>query len=84
MTTYSVAVRPTKEEIKRHSLHYDEAYYEDRKKHIKAASEAEAVTKYIESDKAPTDRPDIGLRKGDHFFLTPAEIKYVRARPVSK
>lgn len=80
---YSVAVRPTPEEVKKHHLYYDEAYYEDREKKFMASSPEEAVALYIESDKAKEDRPDVCMKKGDHFFLRREEFKYIRAREVN-
>lgn len=82
MKTYSVAVRPTPEEIKSRGLYYEEQYYEDREKQFQANSPEEAVKMYIEADKAKEDRPDIGLKKGGHFFLRREEFQYVRAREV--
>lgn len=82
MKTYNVAVRPTPEEVKSRGLYYDEQYYEDRERKYVTETPEEAVRQYIEDDKAKEDRPDICMKKGDHFFLRREEFKYVRAREV--
>lgn len=83
MSAFSVAVRPTPEEVKQRRLHYDEAYYEDRAHTYVTETLEEAVQMYIKDDQAKEDRPDINMKKGEHFFLQRAEIPYVRAGMVS-
>lgn len=82
MKTFSVAVRPTPEEVKARNLYYDERYYEGREREYVAETPEEAVKMYIEDDKAKEDRPDVRMKKGEHFFLQRTEIPYVRARMV--
>ena len=82
MSKYSVAVRPTPEEVKAKGLYYEERYYEDRARTYITETPEEAVKLYIEDDKAKEDRPDIRMKKGEHFFLQRAEFPYIRARMV--
>lgn len=80
---YSVAVRPTEEEVQQQHLYYDKAYYEDRAKTIVAINEHAAVQQYIEDDRAKFPQPSIGIKVGDHLFLQRQELKYVRAKELS-
>jgi len=81
-TKYSVAVRPTPEEVKRNGYYYDEAYYEDRAEIISAESESEAIAEFIQRDQALEDRKSMGIKKGEQLTLQQAEIPYIRTRKV--
>lgn len=71
MKVWSVAVRPTPEEVKAKGLYYDKPYYDDRTVYIAAATAAEAEAKY-------KVHPQL------QGWLCPAEKPYVRAVEYTK
>lgn len=76
---YSVAIRPTTEEIRRDRLHYDQAYFEDRAETIYADNESSAVDLYLAMNISQNDIPDVGIKKGDRIWMKESEERYVRA-----
>lgn len=70
MRLWSVAVRPTPEEITRYGLIYDKDYYEDREKRIAARTASIAVAEYC-------NHPDL------RNWLCGAERSYARATEIA-
>lgn len=79
MPKYSVAVRPTPDQVKRGGLFYDPAYYEDRARVIDAKTPAIAAELYVEYHRSSEDRPDVGIKRGDLVWLTKPEIPFLKA-----
>ena len=86
--TYVATPQPRKYKVGVHfpatlvkGKHIDVGYYEDRDETILATSPEDAVMKYLEMSKVQMDIPDVGLKKGDYFWLRKDEIQYVTAIP---